>query len=422
VSRTQEGQLGGFSAWLRQRRIAPENQIPFFARWVERYLRLSKARPGQVWRDTLQIFLEDLAEGQTPDWQIRQAADAVRLFCDQFQPSSAVPPAESAQPVDRAYGRQAALAEMRRLLQLRHYSPRTERCYLGWADRYLSYLGDQRTTPPGSADAKAYLSHLATRARVSASTQNQAFNALLFLHRHVFQSELASMASTIRARRGTKLPIVLTQDEVRAILARLSGRSRIMIDLIYGGGLRLSEVAQLRVKDIDIAAGSVTVRSGKGDKDRVTLLPRRLVAELKQHLESVGIVHQQDLAAGAGEAPLPNALRRKYPSAAREWGWQFVFPSAKLTRDAETRRIHRWHVSPATLQKAMKTAVRRAGIAKPASVHTMRHCFATHMLMKGVDIRRIQELLGHRSLETTMIYTHVIKSIAPDVSSPLDDL
>jgi integron integrase len=356
-----------------------------------------------VWRDTLRVFLEDLAEGQTPDWQIRQAADAVGLYCDQFQPPDVMPSTKSEQP-NLPGGRQAALADMRRLLQLRHYSPRTERCYIGWANRYLQYLGDRRTASPTSADAKAYLSHLATRAKVSASTQNQAFNALLFLHRHVFQVELTGMASTVRAQRGKRLPLVLSQDEVKAILAELSGTSLIMISLIYGGGLRLNETVQLRVKDIDLIAGSVAVRSGKGDVDRVTLLPRQLEANLSRHLQSVKAVHQQDLAAGAGEAPLPNALRRKYPGAAREWGWQFVFPSAKLTTDTQTRAIHRWHISPATLQKAMKAAVRRARIAKPASVHTMRHCFATHMLMKGVNIRRIQELLGHRSLETTMIW------------------
>lgn len=421
VPRSKGGQLDGFAAWLRQRRIASDSQIPYFVRWVERFLRLSRLRPRDVWRDTLQIFLENLAEGQTPDWQIRQAADAVGLYCGQFRPPDVVPSTKPVQP-SLPCGLLASVAEMRRLLQLRHYSPRTERCYTGWARRYLQYLGDLRTAPPTSADAKAYLSHLATRAKVSASTQNQAFNALLFLHRHVFQTELTDMATTVRAQRGKRLPLVLSPEEVKAVLAELNGTSLILISLIYGGGLRLSEAVQLRVKDIDVAAGSVTVRSGKGDVDRVTLLARQLEASLNRHLQWVKTVHQHDLAAGAGEAPLPNALRRKYPDAARQWGWQYAFPSSKLTTDAQARTIHRWHISPATLQKAMKAAVRRAQIAKPASVHTMRHSFATHMLMKGVNIRRIQELLGHRNLETTMIYTHAVKAIAPDISSPLDDL
>jgi integron integrase len=275
---------------------------------------------------------------------------------------------------------------------------------------------------PEAEDAQAFLSHLATRGRVSASTQNQAFNALLFLHRHVLEAELGDMSPTLRARRGRKLPVVLSVDEVRAVLSQLTGNHRLMIELIYGGGLRLNELVKLRVKDIDFDSETITVRSGKGDKDRATLLPQRLHADLRAHLETVRALHERDLAAGAGEAPLPGALRRKYPNAGREWGWQFVFPSAKLAVDTESRAVCRWHVSEATVQKAMKAAVRKAKLAKPASVHTLRHSFATHLLLQGVDIRRIQQLLGHKSVETTMIYTHVLASIAPAVRSPLDEL
>ncbi|MBM3317759.1 MAG: integron integrase [Candidatus Eisenbacteria bacterium] len=314
------------------------------------------------------------------------------------------------------------LAELERLLRLRHYSPRTERTYLGWARRYLRYLSATGGRRSDTEAVKAYLSYLATRGRASASTQNQAFNALLFLHRHVLLVDLGDMGATVRARRGERLPLVLSVDEVRSVFAQLQGTRRLMLELVYGCGLRLSELIRLRVKDIDFDAGALTVRCGKGDKDRVTLLPRRLQPDLREHMKKVQALHESDLAAGAGEAPLPDALRRKYPAAGREWAWQFIFPSAKLAPDVPARTIRRWHAAEATVQKAMKTAVRRSAIAKPASVHTLRHSFATHLLLQGVDIRRIQQLLGHKSVETTMIYTHVLPTVAPAVRSPLDAL
>lgn len=415
--------IAGFGDWIRQRRLAPEHRIPHLERWVVRFRRLVRLRPRDAWQDLLHIFLEDLAQADTPDWQIRQAAEAVSLFCGQF-PGASRPAtrAETPSPKDAPLDAAATLAELGRLLRLRHYSPRTERTYTGWARRYLQYLAATGSPSPGTETAKAYLSYLATRGRVAASTQNQAFNALLFLHRHVLQIDLGDMGATVRARRGERLPLVLTVDEVRAVLAKLTGTRRLMLELIYGGGLRLNELVRLRVKDIDFDAGTLKVHCGKGDKDRVTLLPRRLKPGLEEHLTKVKALHERDLAAGAGEAPLPDALGRKYPAAGREWAWQFVFPSAKLAPDVPARTIRRWHASEATVQKAMKMAVRKSGIAKPASVHTLRHSFATHLLLQGVDIRRIQQLLGHKSVETTMIYTHVLPTVAPAVSSPLDQL
>lgn len=411
--------LNDFGVWLRQRRLAAENQIPHMVRWVARFQRHRHSLPNDTWTDALQAFLADLGEGRIPDWQIRQAGDAVRLYCAQFLPSSGAPmEAPPSPPSDR----ETALSEMLRLLRLRHYARRTERSYLGWARRFWQYLGASRTKPPTPEDAKAYLSYLAMRAKVSASTQNQAFHALLFLYRHVLQIELTEMAETVRARRGPRLPVVLSIDEVKAVLQHTKGRGRLMLELIYGAGLRLNELVELRVKDIDLEGGSITVRCGKGDKDRVTLLPQRLRDDLHRQLSEIKTLHDRDLSAGAGAAPLPAALGRKYRSAAREWGWQFLFPSTTLSTDPRTRTIQRWHISPATVQKAMRAAVRQAGITKPATVHTLRHSFATHLLIKGIDLRRIQELLGHKNLETTMIYTHVAKSIAPDIASPLDDL
>jgi integron integrase len=233
--------------------------------------------------------------------------------------------------------------------------------------------------------------------------------------------DLEDMANTVRARQGKRLPVVLSPEETRAVFSHLAGTWRLMLELAFGGGLRVSELVTLRVKDIDFDAGTVTVRAGKGDKDRVTFLPKRLVPELRQHLEQVRALHQRDLVAGAGDAPLPDGLDRKYPNAGREWGWQFAFPSARIGVD-DRGVLRRWHVATASVQKAMKRAVRQSGTAKPASVHSLRHAFATTLLMKGADIRRVQDLLGHRSVETTMIYTHLLQSMAPDLASPLDEL
>jgi integron integrase len=293
---------------------------------------------------------------------------------------------------------------MQRLLRLRHYAARTERTYLGWTRRFLAYVGQCGQAPPTPEDVKAFLSHLAVRRKVASSTQNQAFSALLFLCRHVLMEDLGDMGETVRAREGKRLPVVLSPEETRAVLSHLEDAWRLMRELAYGGGLRVSELVTLRVKDIDFDAGTVTVRAGKGNKDRVTFQPRRLVSELRKHLEKVQALHRRDLAAGAGDAPLPDSLDRKYPNAGREWSWQFAFPSARI--DVDDRGVlRRWHVATASVQKAMKRAVRQSTIAKPARVHSLRHAFATSLLMKGADIRRVQDLLGHRSVETTMIYT-----------------
>lgn len=384
-------------------------------------------RPSvEVWQDTLRAFLQDLEQGQVPDWQIRQAADSITLYCGQFcSPTEYLKPGSvqtGRLPEAGSFSPKSAVSRMDEVLRLRHYSPKTRKSYLGWVRRYLLYLGENRQMPPATRDAKAYLCFLATRRQVSASTQNQAFHALLFFHRNALDEDLGDMTDTVRARRGRKLPVVLTVDEVRAVFAHLEGTRRLMLELLYGAGLRLGELVRLRVKDIDTVGRTITVRSGKGDRDRATILPTRLIQHLHEHLGRVESLHRRDLAAGAGEAPLPNALARKYPNAGREWGWQFVFPSSRLAVDPSAGAIRRWHVAETTVQRAMKTAVRRACITKSASVHTLRHSFATHLLQQGVDIRRVQELLGHKSLETTMVYTHVLPTLGGDLLSPLDAL
>lgn len=411
-----------FASWLRAGRLVPDKRIPFVVDWVQRFLRFRHSRSRtEVWRDSLQAFLCDLGKGQAESFQLRQAAEAVTLYFGQYrvQKDPPAPPEEPAEPPPPREPREI-LKEMERLLRLRHYSPRTERTYLGWARRFLQYAA-QSGQAPGARSVAAYLSHLATVRDVASATQNQAFNALLFLCRHVLGVDLGDMGQAVRARRGPKLPVVLSVEEVRAVLGQLQGVNRLILELVYGGGLRVGEVVELRVKDLDFDAGAVTVRAGKGDTDRTTLLPARVTDELRRHLSRVQRQHTRDLDAGAGKAPLPRALRLKYPGAEREWAWQFVFPAQALRRD-DDGTIRRWHVTTAAVQKAMKRAVRASRVGKNASVHTLRHSFATHLLMRGVDIRRIQELLGHRNVETTMIYTHVMRTMAPDLRSPLDEL
>jgi integron integrase len=275
---------------------------------------------------------------------------------------------------------------------------------------------------PTAEEAKAFLTRLAMVEKVSASTQNQAFSALLLLFREVLRTDLEEMAQTVRARRGRKLPTVLSVDEVEALLGAVEPECRLMVKLLYGGGLRLNELLRLRVKDLDFDAGLVIVRSGKGDKDRTTLLPMSLHEELRDHLVKVREWHEADLEAGCGEAPLPDALARKCPNAGSEWGWQYVFPADKIGIDPADGKMRRYHLYDKTLQAAMRRAVRRAGIVKHATAQTLRHSFATHLLMSGTDIREIQELLGHKRLETTMVYTHVVRELKTKARSPLDVL
>jgi len=273
----------------------------------------------------------------------------------------------------------------------------------------------------GGPEVEAFLNHLASERRLSASSQTQALDALVFLYDSVLHQPLGEMAGLKRVQRLHRVPVVLARDEVKAILAQMTGVVRLMAELIYGSGLRVNECMTLRLKDIDFSGGVLNVRAGKGAKDRTTLLPERLHAPLKQQLLRVAERHKQDLSHGAGLAPLPNALARKYPSASTSLAWQFVFPSAVLRPWGEGGRLARWHASDSTVQRAFREARDRAGINKHASVHTLRHSFATHLLASGTNIRTIQLLLGHRSLQTTMIYTHVIE-VTRSVASPFDSL
>ncbi|MFA4969813.1 MAG: integron integrase [Sulfuritalea sp.] len=310
--------------------------------------------------------------------------------------------------------------QIRGKIRLKHYSLRTEQTYVDWIKRFIRHFGKRHPRELGAGDVEAFLTHLAVAGRVAASTQNQAKSALLFLYREVLGNELPWLDNVEQAKAPRRLPVVLTRDEVHLILSRLTGTHWLIASLLYGAGLRLMECLRLRVKDIDFARGEILVRDGKGFKDRVTMLSATAAKPLQEHLSRVRALHEKDIADGGGEVSLPYALARKYPRAGREWGWQFVFPSGNLSTDPRDGCIRRHHLQDQAVQRAMKQAVRDAGVVKPATPHTLRHSFATHLLESGYDIRTVQELLGHSDVSTTMIYTHVLNKGGRGVVSPID--
>lgn len=314
----------------------------------------------------------------------------------------------------------ALLSRLRDAVRKRHYSRRTEDSYADWTTRYLQLHGSHDPSKLGKADVERFLSHLAVEKDVASSTQNQAFSALLFLYRNVLGVRLDWLDGIVRAKRPQKLPVVLTRDEVSAVFGQLSGVNLIAAMLMYGAGLRLLECLTLRIKDIDFGYRQITVREGKGNRDRVTMLPASVEPRLRNHIEDVRVRHQKDLKEGGGYVRLPGALSLKYPNSERAWGWQWVFPAHRQYVDPETGNRIRHHLDESVLQHAVKNAARLAGIQKHATCHTLRHSFATHLLEDGYDIRTIQELLGHRDVSTTMIYTHVLNRGGRCVRSPMD--
>jgi integron integrase len=300
------------------------------------------------------------------------------------------------------------LDQVRQVIRTLHYSDRTEKAYVHWIKRFIFFHNKRHPAEMGEAEIGRFLSSLATDSHVSASTQNQALNALLFLYREILKKDIGYVNGVIRAKRPHRLPVVLTRQEVRSILASLDGSHWIMAMLLYGAGLRLMECLRLRVKDIDFTSNQIVVRAGKGDKDRHTMLPAAVKEPLAKHLEVIRRQHQGDLERGLGRVALPNALERKYPNAGKEWGWQWVFPATSHYVDRVTGEKRRHHLHESVLQKAVKESVQKAGVPRPASPHSFRHSFATHLLEDGYDIRTVQELLGHRDVTTTMVYTHVL--------------
>ncbi len=450
------------SFWDRYVQHLVKNGVPpKVTRWyvirVEQYI---KAYPGRklASRGPAEVisFLEKQSKNtRLKDWQFRQIVDAMQnLFemlevpwhkevdWDLWLHASSLPDSHPTVapdlPVEKTLDRLenipgSRLALVRRshrgilkrlLVTLRRggYSIRTEQAYESWVVRFIAYNDNRDPAGLGVNEVVSFLQHLAVRRQVSASTQNQALNALVFLYNQVLERPLGELGDFIRARRPRKLPVVLSQGEVLRLLEEMSGQHRLMASLLYGTGMRLMDCVRLRVQDIDFNYGQIVVRDGKGKKDRVVPLPEKLVDALRRHLEEVRKLHRADLEDGRGEVYLPGALARKYPGAAREWGWQYVFPSRRLSADPRSGEIRRHHVHENGLQKAVKKAAGRAGIAKRVNCHALRHSFATHLLENGYDIRTVQELLGHADVSTTMIYTHVLNRGGHGVRSPLDSI
>jgi len=327
----------------------------------------------------------------------------------------------NASPSDSSSRSPKLLEQLRDRIRLKHYSLRTEQAYVQWAKRYIIFHGKRHPAEMGKAEIEAFLTSLAVERNVTASTQNQALSALLFLYRELLEVDLPWLSEVTRAKKPARLPTVLTSEEARALLKHVDDPLMdLIIRLLYGTGMRLLECLRLRVKDVEFTRNEIVVRDGKGGKDRVTMLPASLSDRLKAHLAVVRAPHDADLGLGQGEVWLPNALAVKYPSAPKEWGWQYVFPAAGFSTDPRSGAVRRHHVDEKRVQRAVRFAAQRAAIAKPVSPHTLRHSFATHLLEGGYDIRTVQELLGHSDVSTTMIYTHVLNKGGRGVVSPLD--
>lgn len=312
------------------------------------------------------------------------------------------------------------LDQVRSKIRIKHYSIRTEETYIGWIKRFIFFHNKRHPLTMKEPEIESFLSHLSVERHVSASTQNQALSAIVFLYREVLEIQLSDKMKFSYAKKPKKLPVVLTREEISRLLPLIPIQWSLMGHLLYGTGMRLMEAVRLRVKDVDCAQHEIIIRSGKGNKDRITMLPDRLLNELKKQLEKAKGLHEKDLAEGFGAVYLPDALEKKYPNAAKSWGWQYVFPSGKRSIDPRSGIERRHHVYEKGMQRAMKQAVRDANITKPATPHTLRHSFATHLLDSGYDIRTVQELLGHKDVATTMIYTHVLNRGGKGVKSPLD--
>jgi len=419
--------LADFQKFLISGKHALLENARFYAYWVNSFISFSRPFPDLSFQAKMDKFTHNLQVEKTADWKIKQAERAIKLYLNDFLNSPTTDFHSGSPEINLDLEEAQIIGRLQEAIRLKHYAYSTERSYMDWANRFFYYLTKIKTKNISSAtldasDIRDYLTHLAVKQGVSSSTQNQAFNALLFLFRNVFEKEVNGLDKTVRAKRGPKLPVVLTVDEVKELFQQVEGDNLLILHLLYGAGLRLMEAARLRIKDIDFDNNLIFVRGGKQDKDRATILPLSVKESLKKHLEKTEELHNKDLEAGHGEVYLPDALEKKFPNAAREWGWQYVFPARTLSVDPRSGKVRRHHLHSTSIQKTMKNTVRKAGLLKHATVHTLRHSFATHLLMNGVNIREIQELLGHKHIETTMIYTHVIRNISNAPQSPLDIL
>ncbi len=411
-----------FTNFLMEKAKIPSKLVQNYRSWVNRFLQSYKfsSEDSSKNETSLKEFLSKLSQ-QYDDWCIRQAQHAIRLyfyFIDHpkkhFSDTAAVEYGNY-KPEDESLE-----TRIKELLRLKHSSFRTEKTYLGWIKRFRSFTRTKSLAELDEQDLKRYLSYLAVEKKVTAATQRLAFNAILFFYRNIIRKEILGLQSVVPARAPRRLPVVLSKNEIIQIFNHLTGTSNLIAKVIYGGGLRLIECLSLRVKDIDFDRNCIVIKAGKGGKDRETVLPESIINELKLHLFHVKGIYDHDQRHSSGGVELPNALSRKYPNAATEWGWFWVFPSDKFSIDPVSRTAKRHFIYPSTFQRAFKEAVKAAGILKHATVHTLRHSFATHLVERGYDIRTIQELLGHSDVSTTMIYTHVASKNKLGVMSPAD--
>lgn len=452
-------EMVSFHDFLTRRKLVQEDQIHHLVRHVRQFLTFTKSFDEYSYDQARDLFLQRMQnEFGATDFEVRKAANAVRIYFFLYleTPSITLEPCNSINTptttfsdtsqvsrlpkhLDSSSGPTSGIdlgasicsitstaeyiSSLRQMMQLRRYSKASESAYIHWIGRFLNYRKESGIVGlPASSDVKSYLTRLAMVNKVSSATQNQAFNALLLFYREVLHIGLEDMEQTVRARRGKKLPTVLSLSEVKLLIDSMVPKYKLLIKLLYGSGIRLNELLQLRIKDLDFDTGLLTVRSGKGANDRTTLIPVSLYDELQVQVDKVLIWHEEDLKKGYGEARLPDSLAKKYPAAAKTAAWQYLFPRDKIGLDPSDNKVRRFHIYDKTLQTAVRKAVHDSGIMKPASCHTLRHSFATHLLMNGADIREIQELLGHKSVETTMIYTHVVRELKTKATSPLDDL
>ncbi len=391
----------------------PGKKLKFYLYWIGRYNNYINNNSG----NNLNQFLGSLT-GQAEDWQILQAQKAILYF---FRYQKIHSKHEIKTDLSSIDSWDTLLIKVKESCRFQHKSYNTEKAYLHWIRAFSNFMKQCDPSHLSENNVKDYLTYLAVERGLSSSTQKQAFIAILFLFRNALFKEITNLDNVIRAHSGKKLPLVLSRKEIKTIFGNMDGISRIMVELIYGGGLRLTECLSIRIKDLDFDRQCLNIRSGKGNKDRQTLLPHTLITPLTIHLKSIRKYWEQDRREKINGVAMPNALDKKYPGAAVEWGWFWLFPSAKLSCDPRSNTVRRFHIYPTTLQKKFHDAVINSEITKNASIHTLRHSFATHLIENGYDIRTVQELLGHSDIRTTMIYTHIAQKNKLGVLSPMDD-
>ena len=400
----------GYTDFLEQRNLVPAKYVNFYGKWLSDYIYFVRKNGITSRNESVLRFVAFLEKRENvEDWQIRQAETAIQIYYSTYLKTG-----ESGS-VNLNYDEKDCCDKIIEVMRLRHYSYLTEKSYIAWVKSYFVYCESAHCDYKRSESVKAFLTHLAINKKVAGATQNQAFNALLFLFRWVFEKDLEDIADTARAKKAKRLPVVLSERELITLFSFVPEEQQMQLRLIYGAGLRVSEFCRLRIKDVDFESNCLRVISGKGDKDRATLLPESLKEYLHNQINRVKQVHGSDLKSGFGTVHLPFALKRKSPEVETNFCWQWLFPSQNLSTDPESGVKRRHHISTKSLSRLFKEALRKSNILKTASLHSLRHSFATHLLLHGTDIREIQELLGHKNLETTMIYTHVVRELREPV-------